>query len=59
MNNELLTWYATLKSCSEARQMEEKLNWGDLFQGKLKEEGFSIDDVHTIYRLTNKGLFIL
>jgi len=46
-----LLWYDILKNYGEARQMEEKLNWGNLFQGKLKEKGFCTDDVHTIYRL--------
>jgi len=31
--------------------MEGKLNWGDLFQGKLLDNGFNVDDVQTIYRI--------
>jgi transposase len=31
--------------------MEGKLNWRELFQGKLLDNGFRIDDVHTIYRI--------
>jgi len=31
--------------------MEEKLNWRDIFQCKLSDNGFETDAVHTIYRL--------
>ena len=31
--------------------MGEKLNWRDIFQGKLSDNGFGLDEVHTIYRI--------
>ena len=31
--------------------MEGNLNWKDLFQGKLSDNGFSIEEAQTIYRI--------
>ena len=31
--------------------MDGKLSWRDLFQGKLSDNGFGIEEVHTIYRI--------